>query len=156
MKLQYNDVNAVLEETSKVVKRRLKATSTGTVQNDLNNPQNVRIRKIEAVIADSPVLNAITANGTVNANCQPDGSAEILGTCEQFAGVTLLNFFGMVYSNDHNGNISITDSKTGTAYTINHKYDDNPATADPTWANAVYNGLTVVTSSNGVHNTKDK
>lgn len=40
-------------------------------------------RAIEAIIAKYDIKNAITAQGTINDDCTPNGSATITGTCEQ-------------------------------------------------------------------------
>lgn len=45
--------------------------------------QVTHTRTIEAIVARYDIENAITATGTVNDDCTPDGSATITGTCEQ-------------------------------------------------------------------------
>src|SRR5262245_11499951 len=51
-----------------------KYTGSGTLANK---------RAIEAIIAKYDIDNAISAEGTVNSDCTPNGSAEIIGPCEQ-------------------------------------------------------------------------
>ena len=127
---------------------RWKTISAGTVKKGLSNTQNTRTRTIEAVISEF-VINAITTDGTVNGDCGPQGSAEIIGSCEaNVEDLTLQNYFNINYSNNHSGVISITNAKTGAPYSF-HSYTDSDYDKSTSGGLPVdYTGLTVITINN--------
>lgn len=122
---------------------RWQVNATGTVTTKINGQPFQTSRTLVAQIAELPVQNAVETNGTINGTCSPTGSAQIDGTCEANANITLQNVFGLTYTNNRampTPTISIYSSTTN--YTINHSY------TDANYQNAVYSGLTVITSTN--------
>jgi len=117
--------------------RRWQVNTRGLVNNE---PRSIR-----AVISKFRA-DAITATGAINASCVPDGSAEINGNCVQDPQMTLLEYFGLTYTNDHENPANITLSSSSTNYAINHSYDGS------NYGGAVYDGITVITSSSRVDN----
>ena len=101
-------------------------------------------RAIESIVARYDIENAITAQGTVNDDCTPNGSATITGTCEQNTDFSFESIFNGTSSGDF-----LNQAQAANLYYLdpNNSGDIDPV-EDVTWIDLIVKNKVNISTAN--------